>query len=195
MKQYEELRKQVLERLENELPDSLHYHSINHTMEVLEVCEEYIDRLDIPPYEANLLRVGALLHDIGFTVSSVDHEERGTEIAQDMMGELGYSEQDIKVVQGLIMATKIPQNPKNDLENIICDADLDYLGKDNYYEISNKLFRELKEGGVIESDEQWHQIQIKFLEAHEYHTDFARLHRQAVKEERLAELKAENPSS
>ena len=194
MKGYNKLRKQALERLEIELPDSLHYHSINHTKEVLQVCEEYIDRLNIQPYEADLLRIGALLHDIGFTVTSVNHEEKGTEIAAEMMGELGFSELDIKIVQGLIMATKIPQNPQNELEKIICDADLDYLGKDNYYEISNKLFRELKASGVIETDEQWHQIQIRFLENHHYHTNFARKHRQPVKEERLAELKASNPT-
>lgn len=189
MEKYDLLKKQALELLENELPESLHYHSINHTCEVLAVCEEYIDRLNLSEKEAYLLRIGALLHDIGFTVSPEEHEMKGAEIASKMMGELEFNQADIDLVRGLIMATKIPQSPKTALEKIICDADLDYLGKDNYYEISSKLFRELKESGLIESDEQWRKIQISFLEKHEYHTPYARENRQPVKEERLQELR------
>ena len=89
----------------------------------------------------------------------------------------------------LILCTKIPQQPKTLLERIICDVDLDYLGRPDFYEISDQLFRELKALSVINNIDEWNKIQINFLEAHTYHTDFAIRNRQPNKEQRIKELK------
>ncbi|WP_373396666.1 hypothetical protein V8V91_18185 [Algoriphagus halophilus] len=86
------------------------------------------------------------------------------------------------------MATKIPQTPLNPLQMIICDADLDYLGREDYPEISQKLFEELKYMKVIETDEQWKNLQINFLKAHHFHTPFAIKNRQPQKQAWLNKL-------
>jgi len=189
MKGYILLRKKVFKILKSELSDDLFYHGFQHTLDVLTVCNQYIKREKIDEYNAKLLRIGALLHDIGFTVSNIDHEERGVEIAQKLMEEFGFSKNDFNKVKGLILATRIPQNPKNYLEKIICDADLDYLGKSDFYKISNYLFKELKAYSIIKSQKNWDLAQIKFLETHKYHTDFAIRNRQPKKTKRIAELK------
>jgi hypothetical protein len=88
------------------------------------------------------------------------------------------------------MATQVPQNPKNHLEEIICDVDLDYLGRPDFYIISDQLFKELLACDKIESRSEWNKIQIKFLEGHKFYTDFARKNRQPQKEKRIQELKA-----
>ncbi|MGK0255370.1 MAG: hypothetical protein ACI9OE_002902, partial [Mariniflexile sp.] len=75
------------------------------------------------------------------------------------------------------------------LEQIICDSDLDYLGRNDFYEISNKLYRELKEASFVSNEDQWNKLQIKFLESHKYHTDFAKKNRQPKKEKRIFEIK------
>ena len=75
-----------------------------------------------------MLRLGVLMHDIGFTVSSENHEEEGVKIAKSLMAKHNFSHEEIDLVSGLIMATKIPQRPKSLLQKIICDVDLDYLG-------------------------------------------------------------------
>lgn len=192
MKKYTELRKKALAILETELPDKLLYHDLNHTLDVLSVCRQYIQRNNIGFQEAELLKVAALLHDIGFTVTYKNHEEKSSEIAKKLMSECGFSNCEFQVVHGLIMATKIPQSPKNDLEKIICDADLDYLGRNDFETISESLFFELKNHSLIEDRESWNKIQIRFLEAHSYHTDFAKKNRQPKKAKRLAELKYDN---
>ena len=92
------------------------------------------------------------------------------------------------MVKGLIWATKIPQSPKTKLEKIICDADLDYLGRRDFYQISDQLFKELKLRGLLGNKKEWNRIQISFLEGHSYHTKFALENRQPVKEKRIAEL-------
>lgn len=189
MKEYNKVRERALAMLNAGLPDHLYYHSVEHTLEVLSVCNEYIKRRNIDQHDARLLRLGALLHDIGFTVTDKNHEESGSEIAEKLMLEYDFPQKDIEVVKGLIRATKIPQSPTNPLEEIICDSDLDYLGKENFYEISNLLFKELKCMGVLKDMQEWNLAQIKFLESHTYHTDFARKYRQPAKEARILELK------
>ena len=188
MKGYIKLRRKIKTILETELPDKLYYHALHHTYDVLKACNQYIRREKIKEYDAKLLRIGALLHDIGFTQTYKDHEAKGQEIAVELMSELSFSKKDIAVVRGLIQATKIPQSPKTNLERIICDADLDYLGRSDFYEISDQLYTELKQRGILKNIKEWNKIQIDFLEKHHYHTKFAREQRQPAKARRIAEL-------
>ena len=186
---YNKLRKKSWNLLRSELPRELHYHSIRHTTSALKNCEEYIRYYDIDKYNAKLLRIAVLLHDIGFTVSMDNHELEGAKIANEMMTEFEFSKKDIKIVTKLILVTRIPQQPKNLLECIICDVDLDYLGRKDFYEISNLLYRELLERSEYFDRSEWNKIQIDFLEGHTYHTEFAKKRRKSPKQERIAELK------
>ncbi len=187
---YIKLRKKALDKLHTNLPEKLYYHGVHHTLKALQICELYIKASSIDKYQAKLLRIGILFHDIGFTESNNEHEEKSAEIASEMMSELGFSRKDINIVTGLIKSTRVPQNPKTILEKIICDVDLDYLGRADFYPVSNMLYRELKAHSAEMNKNDWDKIQIKFLEQHRYHTDFALKKRQPEKEKRIAELKA-----
>jgi len=188
MRGYNKLRKKSFDLLLSELPEKLHYHGIRHTISALDNCEDYIRHYEIDKYQAKLLRIGVLLHDIGFTVSMDDHELEGARIANELMTDLEFSKSDIKVVTELILATKLPQKPKNLLESIICDVDLDYLGRKDFYKISDLLYEELLERFDFFDKNEWNKMQIKFLENHTYHTEFAVKRRQKCKEQRIAEL-------
>ena len=172
------------------MPEELHYHGTHHTLDVLQVCEDYILRDGISEADAVLLRTGALFHDFGFTKSFDDHEKNGAMLAEQILPSYDFDSKDIEVVKGLIMATKIPQAPTTALERIICDADLDYLGREDYYPISETLYRELRSLHRIKTRAQWVDLQIGFLEAHEYHTEYAIENRQPQKAKRILELKA-----
>lgn len=189
MKPYQQIKERVYSLLENGLPAELSYHCPEHTTDVLEVCEAYIERENINDEKAELLRLGAIFHDAGFIVSTENHEEHGVEIAREIMSAYNYSDQQIAKVAGLIRATRIPQSPGTLLEKIICDADLDYLGRDNFYEISDRLMRELNALGNNLDELTWNKMQIRFLENHNYYTSYARQHLQPVKEKRLEELR------
>lgn len=186
---YLKLRRRALRILHSELSDQLSYHGISHTLDVLHVCNLYIRREKLNPEKAKLLRIGALCHDIGFTVSGLNHEQESADLAATLMSQYGFSKNHISTVKRLILSTKIPQSPKTYLEKILCDADLDYLGREDYYEISNKLYQELKTFNLISNKEEWRKQQIHFLESHRYHTPFARKNRQPAIETRLRELK------
>lgn len=186
---YLKLRRHALRILHSELSEQLSYHGISHTLDVLRVCNLYIRREKLKPEKAKLLRIGAVCHDIGYTVSDDNHEQESADLAASLMTQYGFSKNHISTVKELILATKIPQSPKNHLEKILCDADLDYLGRSDYNKISDLLFQELNAFGQISSREEWREIQISFLENHQYHTPFARKNRQPGKEKRLRELK------
>lgn len=189
MKGYLKLRRKALSILKSRLSKKLYYHNVEHTLDVVKVVNQYIKRENIDSQNAYLLRIAALLHDLGFTETNVEHEEKSAEMAQELMLDCGFSKNDINIVQGLIRATRIPQAPNNDLEYIMCDADLDYLGRNDFYDISNRLYKELKSASVISNKNDWNKAQIKFLEAHKYYTDFAKKHRQPKKEMRISEIK------
>jgi uncharacterized protein len=91
----------------------------------------------------------------------------------------------------MIMATKIPQSPKNLLEQIIADADLEYLGRDvfEFEKISMSLFLELREREMIDDLEYWNRVQVKFLESHHFWTKSTIELRNEEKQKRLEELK------
>jgi predicted metal-dependent HD superfamily phosphohydrolase len=161
---------------------------MNHTLDVLNVCEQYIRRENLSEGDRYTLRIGAIVHDMGFLIGAMNHELIGAGMAEVLMKDLGMDQRIIDQVKGLVLATKIPQTPLNDLQKIICDADLDYLGRDDYPTISVKLFTELKHMNVISTEQQWKDLQINFLQSHHFHTPFAVKNREAKKQYWLKKL-------
>jgi hypothetical protein len=185
---YRKLRHFVINSLNDSLSAGLKYHGIHHTLDVLRVCNRYIARFALDKRDAELLRVGALMHDYGFLFTYKDHEVKGVEMAEKIMPQFGYSAEEISTVSGMIWATKVPQLPQNELEQILCDCDLDYLGRSDFGPISESLFQELNIHHILNDRHQWNLTQIKFLKGHEYHTDWAKKYRQPTKALHLHQL-------
>jgi class 3 adenylate cyclase/HD superfamily phosphodiesterase len=172
---FDDLEEHVMNILEEKLPRNLYYHNLKHTIDVT-VQVELIGRGEsISDEELLLLKTAALFHDTGFTEVYKDHEEKGVEIAAGILPLFDYTGEQIQKINELIMVTKLPPRPKNLLEQIICDADLDYLGRVDFIPVSGNLFRELSEHQIIENNlKRWNQIQIAFIEKHQYFTETAK---------------------
>jgi len=108
----------------------------------------------------------------------------------EILSNYGYTDQHIATIKDLIFVTQIPHKPKNHLEEIICDADLDYLGRDDFHEIADRLRRELREHGKISSDRKWDEIQVQFLNLHRYFTETSIKTRSEKKAKNLEEVMA-----
>jgi len=186
----EKAEKFIVDLLDTQLSSTLYYHGLHHTLDVLNAAmiladEEGVeDRSDL-----KLLKTAALFHDSGFVNTYKNHEEEGCRIANVHLSLFGYSQGEIKKICGMIMATKIPQTPTTILEQILCDADLDYLGRDDFEPIAASLFEELKARKLVENETTWNVIQVKFLESHRYHTKSAINKREVQKQKRLIELR------
>ena len=188
---YKGLKAYVIALLKEGLPNELSYHGLRHTLDVLASVENYLKEEKIEdPRQQELLKVGALLHDSGFTKSYENHEENGVLLSNEILPKYGYCQKDIELVSGLIMATKVPQSPQNHLEQILCDCDLDYLGRSDFEEISQTLFKEWKALGLIQSLAEFNEKQIKFLESHSFFTKFAKSQREPNKNKQLLKLKS-----
>ncbi|MDB5133040.1 MAG: hypothetical protein JWR02_2789 [Mucilaginibacter sp.] len=182
--------KYILNKLETELPDYLHYHNVEHTRDVYMVAIELAEREKIANDEKELLFTAACFHDTGFLERTIGHEEVSCRLAHEILPDFDYRPNEIDRVCSIITATKMPQQPKNHTEEILSDADLDYLGRDDFQFISDKLFSELSLLGVVSSYREWNQIQAAFMENHRYFTKTARALREVKKDENLKQIKA-----
>jgi uncharacterized protein len=163
----------ILERLQNELAETLFYHGYHHTLDVMDAAMKIADAEDISPEEKNLLRIAVAFHDAGFIYMYKDHEQKGCEMAKENLPSFGFTDEQLEIICQMIMATKIPQNAKNKLEQIICDADVDYLGRTDVCQIAQTLFEESRIYSNIPDEEKWDEEQVRFLKEHRYYTNYS----------------------
>ena len=183
------IRSFVINTLTEKLDRKLLYHSINHTLKVEKAAQKYAKLEGISATNTVLLRTAALFHDTGFLDEYKQNETHAVALLSEIAPDFGYSKADIKFMEKLILATAISTQPTNIYEEIICDADHDYLGRKDYHITAKHLRIELATYGQILSEEQWLKKQIKYLESeHKYYTNSALNIRQAGKEKRIEEL-------
>ena len=184
------LKSSILKLLREGLDPGLTYHSPSHTEDVLQQVERIAAAECITDTRLLLLmRIAALFHDTGFLRTYKKHEEASCVILQEMMDTSQFDESEIKLINGMIMATKIPQLPHNLPEMIICDADLDYLGRNDFETISNSLMNEFLAYSVIKNEQEWNQLQVSFFESHKYLTVTSVSNRTPIKMQHLKMLK------
>lgn len=174
--------------LDSQLPSFLTYHSPKHTTYVLQQAEIISIYEKVSDHDLYLIKVASLFHDIGFIKQYKDHEEAGCEIAAKYLKQYSFDEADKQQIYDMIMATKIPQAPKTLNEKIVADADLEYLGTDLFTKVGQFLFNEMHYLDPYLDIPAFNQIQIKFLSAHTYHTDFCKNNREEKKAQNLKEL-------
>ncbi|GAA4421604.1 hypothetical protein GCM10023187_57600 [Nibrella viscosa] len=180
----------ILEKLAHNLSATLYYHGIHHVRDVVDAAMRLAVAEGINDEEAMvLLRTAALYHDSGFIDTYRGHEEESCRLARQTLPRFGYTERQIDQICGMIMATRIPQAPQTHLEQIICDADLDYLGRDDFEPIARTLFDELREREMVVDEDTWNKIQVRFLNTHQYWTPTAIAWRQAGKQAHLEKLR------
>lgn len=178
----------ILDRLATDLDPRLTYHGLHHTLDVLVVTDELCRFEAVPAYESLLLRTAALFHDSGFLIHNREHERLSCELVEQQLPRFGYTPGEIECICGMIMATQIPQQPRTKLEEILCDADLDYLGREDFYPIGETLYEELLAYGVLKNREDWNRLQVRFLKGHYYFTATNLTRREPVKQGYLEEL-------
>ncbi|MBK8805384.1 MAG: HD domain-containing protein [Bacteroidales bacterium] len=187
---FDDLEDYVLTRLENELPKHLYYHNVKHTMDVVIGVEVIGTAEKVSEEEMLLLKTAALFHDMGQIVQSKGHEQISCNFALDILPNFYYDDIQIQIICDIIMATQLPPNPKDLLQKIICDADLDYLGRTDFVPVSDALYEELYEQNIITDKNEWNKLQIKFITNHQYFTTFAKNNREVNKQKQIDRIKS-----
>jgi predicted metal-dependent HD superfamily phosphohydrolase len=121
------------------------------------------------------LQLAAWFHDLGYSKGCNNHEKVGAKMARKFLSEKGYFEDKIKSVIGCIMATQMPQNPQNNLEKILCDADLMHLASEDYFSKAALLHKEIEYTKRCKiSEKEWMQMNEDFLNQHCFFTEYAK---------------------
>ena len=187
---YYGLEEYAFKFLTKKLAKNLFYHGPHHTEDVLNAVEKIAFNEKVSPEEFILIRAAVLFHDFGYIDKYLDNETIGADYAREILPKYGFSTSQIIKICDLIISTKVPQKPNNHLERIICDADLDYLGRKDFLSISSNFYRELKEYGMVKNKNHWDEIQIKFLRAHHFFTEYSINNRSILKKKHLEFIKS-----
>lgn len=179
-------------KLEREIPGIYTYHTAEHTKNVIAAAEYIGSRENLGEKELVLLKTAALFHDAGFMEQADGHEEISCTWARQHLPGYGYSAGEVESICKMIMATRLPQTPQDHLSEILCDADLFYIGTEGYAASAKKIYDEFRHRGIVSNDAEWLKLQTDFLSTHTFFTKTAVTELTPTKQIILKELKSGN---
>jgi len=170
--------------------EKLPYHNLKHTQSVVSNARHLAHHYQLGERDYFVIVASAWLHDLGYAIEREHHEAEGATAAGIFLTNLDVDAADFESIKGCILATKLPQNPHNLLEEIVCDADLWHLGISNFGELSRMIRKEMEEINHKRIDKgEWRKQTINLFESHKYHTDYARMLLDDQKQKSLLKLK------
>lgn len=178
------------EILWRDLPENLTYHSINHTIEVVNSALEIGRKQALENEDIEVLELSSWFHDLGYSKGVENHERIGADMARNFLEKQGYPEEKIASVEGCIMATQMPQNPQNYLEQIMCDADLMHLAGEDYFKKADLLHKEIEQTKSCKiSEVEWLEMNQEFLNKHCFFTEYAKNNYESAVKENLKKVR------
>jgi len=186
---FKNAKKYILERLENELSPDLYYHGVHHTVDVYEVSIKIAEVENLSQEEKVIINTAALYHDSGFLFEYQENERLAVKLIKEVLPKFGYNRKQMDAIGSVILSTQLKARPNTLLQKIMSDADYDYLGREDNFKIAESLNKELKANGFSFNDEEWNNMQIRFLNKHEYHTSSSIQLRREKKWDYLRHLK------
>jgi predicted metal-dependent HD superfamily phosphohydrolase len=176
--------------LRSSLPEWAVYHGLPHTIETVNICASLAADAHLTGNDLEVLLVAAWFHDTGYIEGPEGHEQRSVDRAREFMIDNGCSSGMIEEVASAIFSTKLPQTPRSEVEEILCDADVSHAGREDFFEKSVQL-REEMEGrlGRVYTDGEWFRFNLAFLESHPFHTGQAKTRFSRQRSENIRILK------
>ncbi|MEN7548897.1 Pycsar system effector family protein [Rapidithrix thailandica] len=174
----------------NELPKVYSYHNLEHTQEVVKAALEIGAHSHLDPGQLEVLLLAAWFHDTGYRFQAEEHEGKSAEIAQQFLENQGYAAEKIEQVKEAILATRMPQKPKSQVEKILCDSDLYHLSSGEFFDRSSLLRKEWADAcDRSYNEEDWYAYNLDFLLKHQYFTEYAQSTMTPKKEDNIKKLR------
>ncbi len=182
----------VTKILEEKLPADILFHDLAHTQYVVEGVEEIGRKSGLNEDDLNRAKLCAWFHDVGFAVDPQNHEEEGIKIMTEFLSSKGVEENILIHVKNCILATQMPQQPKDLVSKVMCDADLRHLTENDYFERIELLRKEwINLTGENFGKTKFYKYSVKFFKNHNYHTEYAQKEYQSKKDKNFQQLKKE----
>jgi len=137
--------KKYVEQLLKDLKQKWYkFHNIDHTMEVFSRSSYLAKKEWLDDELREILELAALFHDTWFIKQYDNNEPIWAEIAENWLRENNYPEDKIDIVKSVILATDPTYSkPKNILEKIIKDSDLDNLWRNDFWDLFHNIYEEI----------------------------------------------------
>jgi len=183
------IKKNALELLKR-IPPIYPYHSVEHTLYVLETSLKIANYYSLSDLDIELIQIAALYHDTGYFEGPKDHEEKSCILVEQELSKYNTEASHLELIKEMIMSTKIHKQPKSHMECILADADLEYIGTKSFWKTGLKLLEEIKFSNPDFNLDDWNKLQLKFLSTHSFHTSYCKRYKQKTKEKHIRSLKA-----
>jgi predicted metal-dependent HD superfamily phosphohydrolase len=177
----------------DELPGGIKYHDANHTLHpargVVAVANRIAISENISEHDRELLIAAAYFHDTGYIREYDKNEPIAARMAGRILQLIGYKPKEIEKIQKMILATDLAREPKTHAEKILCDADLDNLGREDFFELDAKLREGRRIRGLNVSDDvKWYKGTLEVMKNHHYHTESQIKLREEKKQKNIKQL-------
>ena len=183
----------IRELFREELPDGIKYHDADHTLHPSRGVVASANRIaiseNLSQKDRELVITAAYFHDTGYIREYDKNEPIAARMAGRILKIIGYKPAEIKKVQKMILATDLAKKPKTHIEKILCDADLDHLGRDDFFKLDQKLRDGRRPRGLDVSDEEkWYEGTLKLMVNHRYYTESQKKRRKEKKQDNIKQL-------
>jgi len=183
----------IRELFRNELPDGIKYHDADHTLHPIKGVVAVANRIaiseDISEHDRELLITAAYFHDTGYIREYDKNEPIAARMAGRILKLIGFKPNEIKKVQKMILSTDLEREPKTDIEKILCDADLDNLGREDFFKLDGKLRDGRRARGIdVSDDAKWYRSTLEIIKKHQYYTESQKKLREKGKQKNIKRL-------
>ena len=183
----------IRELFRDELPDGIRYHSADHTLHptkgVVALANNLAILENISEHDRELLITAAYFHDAGYTRGYGKNEPIAARMAGRILKLIGYKPEEVEKVQKMILATDPEVEPKTHVEKILCDADSDNLGREDFFRLDERLREGRRLRGIDVSDDgTWYRSTLEFLKEHHYYTESQKRLREKGKQRNIKRL-------
>jgi uncharacterized protein len=183
----------IRELFRDELPDGIKYHNADHTLHptkgVVAVANNIAISENISEHARELLIAAAYFHDTGYIREYEKNEPIAARMAGRILKLIGYKPNEVEKVQKMILSTDLEREPKTHVEKIICDADLDNLGREDFVKLDGKLREGRGARGIdVSDDAKWYRGTLEIIKNHQYYTESQKKLREKGKQKNITLL-------
>ncbi len=197
--QYSELYKDIEEYVVSTYGvhiEKFPYHNLDHIQYVVNKAKEIAAHYELTDEDNLAIYAAAWFHDIGYLYSgAAGHELESAKRMRAFLEEKQVDETIIVKAEGCIMATRVPRNPQNLIEQILADADTYNLGTKRFKGTNDQVYRELLNANPGLTRECFDEEAEVFFSQHKYFTTYAKDMLDKKKAKNMKKLKKKNEES
>ena len=177
----------------DEMPDGFRYHNADHTLHPTRGVVASANRIaiseNISEHDRELLIAAAYFHDTGYIRKYNKNEPIAARMAGRILKLIGFTPNEIVKVQKMILSTDPENEPESHVEKILCDADLDHFGREDFFKLDGRLREEWREKGMdVNDDVKWYKDTLDLLKKHQFYTESQKKLREKGKQKNIKRL-------